>query len=259
MVHGSRLSGCGRAHGILYSDVGAGASNVGAGSMQYTLHKTSTAVSMKELRAILSAGSELRLRSDTETHLRAALSTVKKLFRDAERVLSDTNEILHGGMQDTNGVGPAKWPLAPALDAPVQSQSRIVPGPGKSSCLLISQSQSPAKKVGSCSGATTVVAPGHADDDEDEEDEEFGSRGRKGSAEARSGDKSKTPLHVLSDLLSALDRVPPGALAARDMQYSFTSSPATALRELYEASVELKDRVDAVLDRAAVARVLKPK
>ena len=50
-----------------------------------------------------------------------------------------------------------------------------------------------------------------------------------------------------------------GVFAARDLQYSLSSSPVTALRELYDTSVELKERIDAVLDRAAVARVLKPK
>lgn len=255
MVHGSRLSGCGRARGILFSDVGAGELNVGANLN--TLPKISTAISMKELRAILSAGSELRLRSDTEVHLRSALSSVRRLFRDAERVMNDTNEMPHEWGLETNAAGPSKV----AVDVQTQSQSRIAPGPGKSSCLLISQTQSPVKKVGGCTSvsATASVVHGRLDDDDEEEDEEYVSKGKKGSGEARSGVKSKTPLHVLSDLLSALDRLPPGVFAARDLQYSLSSSPVTALRELYDASVELKERIDAVLDRAAVARVLKPK
>ena len=226
----------------------------------YTLPKISTAISMKELRAILSAGSELRLRSDTETHLRAALSTVRKLFREAERVMNDTSEVLHGWGQETNVAGYAKCLQAPVIDAQIQNQSRIAQGPGKSSCLLISQTQSPTKKVGGCNGASaSSSAPGQIDDEEDDEDDDILSKGKKGSGEARSGVKGKTPLHVLSDLLSALDRLPPGAFAARDLQYSLSSSPVTALRELYDSSVELKERIDAVLDRAAVARVLKPK
>ena len=259
MVHGSRLSGCGRAQGILFSDVGAGELNVGA--HLNTLPKISTAISMKELRAILSAGSELRLRSDTEVHLRSALSTVRRLFREAERVMNDTNEMLYEWGQETNVAGPSKFSQALSVDVQTQSQSRIAPGLGKSSCLLISQTQSPAKKVGGCTGmsATTSVVQGRVDDDDEEEDEEFTSKGKKGSGEARSGVKSKTPLHLLSDLLSALDRLPPGVFAARDLQYSLSSSPVTALRELYDTSVELKERIDAVLDRAAVARVLKPK
>lgn len=253
-MHGSRLSGCGRAHGILFSDVGSTGTSVA--NNLYTLPKTSTAVSMKELRAILNAGSELRLRSDTEAHLRAALSTVRKLFRETERVMNDTNEVLHGLGQEANVAGYTKCPQAPVIDVSIQSQYRVAPAPGKSSCLLISQTQSPAKKVGASAAS---VAQGQIDDEEDDEDDEFFSKGKKGAGEGRSGAKGKTPLHVLSDLLSALDRLPPGAFAARDLQYSLTFSPVTALRELYDSSVELKERIDAVLDRAAVARVLKPK
>ena len=259
MMQGSRLSGRGRVHGVLYSDVGASEGNDSA--PLYMLSRTSTAFSMKELRAILSAGSELRLRSDTETHLRAALCSVKKLFREAERVMNDTNEAMYGWGQEMNVAGSAKCPQAPVTDVQIQSQSRIAPGLGKSSSLLISQTQSPAKKVGGCAGVSTAsVVPGQMDDEEEEElDEESISKGKKGAGEARGGVKSKPSLTLLSDLLSALDRLPPGAFAARDLQYSLSTSPVTALRELYDASVGLRERVDAVLDRAAVARVLKPK
>ena len=250
-IHSSRLLGGGTAHGAAYSHVGNAASS-SAKALSFT--------SMREFRAMLSAGSELKLRSDTEWQLKSALSTVKRLYRDMERVLDDSTGGFGQGQGATGNAaatatGHAK--VTPSTsDAQTHSQARGAAGlhgKGTVSSSSLLHTQSPAKK--GPSGGSSAALSSQVDDDEDEEDDDDskGRRGLKGSK------KGKPSINALSDLLLSLDRLPPGVLAARDQQYPSDPSPATALRTLYFSSVELKERTEAVFDRAAVARSLKPK
>jgi hypothetical protein len=243
-MHSSRLLGGGTAQGAAYSHVGNTVSS-SAKAISFT--------SMREFRAMLSAGSELKLRSDTEGQLKSALSTVKRLYREMERVLDDST----GGFGQGQGTVGNTAATAAATghskvthsttDAQTHSQAR---GKGAVSSSSLLHTQSPAKK-----GLSSAALSSQVDDDEDEEDDDDskGKRGLKGSK------KGKPSINALSDLLLSLDRLPPGVLAARDQQYPSDPSPATALRELYFSSMELKERTEAVFDRAAVARSLKPK
>lgn len=254
-MHCSRLLGGGRALGAAYSHVGNTVS-ISAKALSFT--------SMREFRAMLSAGSELKLRSDTEGQLKSVLSTVKRLYRDMERVLDDST----GGFGQGQGQGVAGSATATATaaghtkvtpstsDAPTHSQARGASGhhsKGAVSSSSLLHTQSPAKK--GPSGGSSAALSSQVDDDEDEEDDDDskGKRGMKGNK------RGKPSINALSDLLLSLDRLPPGVLAARDQQYPSDPTPATALRELYFSSVALKDKVEAVFDRAAVARSLKPK
>ena len=262
--------------------------------------------SMKEFRSMLSAGAELRLRSDTEALLKTHLLRAKKLFAEVERVLEECGERIGNGSGSGGGKGAqsnsstdgtASSTNTNALSLQVNSQSgqtlsqcsRTGKVPGSSS-LLHSQSMSPAKKNSTSSSSSNGnSAMSTLLDDEEEEDEE--DEKTRGSAAVggvgSKGRQSKQYLHILSALLRALDRLPPGLFSAKDLPYpaetqtpsslplssslyppSLSSlspvpvpirTPASVLRDLYNVSVCLKERVEAVLDRAVVAKALKPK
>jgi hypothetical protein len=244
-MHSSRLLGGGTAQGAAYSHVGNAVSSSA---------KVASFTSMREFRAMLSAGSELKLRSDTEGQLKSALSTVKRLYRDMERVLDDST----GGFGQGQGTAGNTAATATGHSKVTHSTSdpqthSIARSKGAVSSSSLLHTQSPAKK--GLSGSSSAALSSQVDDDEDEEDDDDTKcrRGLKGSK------KGKPSINALSDLLLSLDRLPPGVLAARDQQYPSDPSPAAALRELYFSSVELKERAEAVFDRAAVARSLKPK
>ena len=258
--------------------------------------------SMKEFRSMLSAGAELRLRSDTEALLKTHLLRAKKLFAEVERVLEECDEKIGSGSGSGGGKGAQSnsstdGTASSTLSLQVNTQSgqtlsqcsRTGKVPGSSS-LLHSQSMSPAKKNSTSSSSSNGNSAMSTllDDEEEEDEEDEKSRGIAAVGGIGSkGRHSKQYLHIISALLRALDRLPPGLFSAKDLPYpaetqtpsslplssslyppSLSSlspvpvsirTPASVLRDLYNVSVCLKERVEAVLDRAVVAKALKPK
>lgn len=249
-LNADRLSGGGRAQGAMFSSVGEKGRTI--------LMKAGTGLSMKEFRNLLNIGSELKLRSDTETHLRAHLAAVRKIFRDIERLLpSDVNE---GQMVITAAEGAA----VPQVKH--SSQSLALEGQGQLRGLSTAAGHvhgrtpsfllhsSPGKK-----GGVSSTVPRVSEED-DEEDEDENPNGCKGKGKGKGGVRCKPHIGVISELLLALDRLPPGLLAARDSQgCTDIFSPSIAIRELYTLSLSLKEHTEMILDRASVSKILKPK
>ena len=243
-INASRLSCGGRAQGGLYSHVGDSAESVMRGG---------PGISMKDFRTMLTAGSELRLRSDTEARLKSDLATVKKAYRSMERILlgdsTDAQRVNSSAHVHTSHTVKA---LGQAHSQDISQLARGVPaaaGYSRASSLLHS---SPARK-----GVTTGASQLNEDDDEDDEDDNLNGKKGKGKTAFR----GKPPLCVLSELLLTLDSLPPGLVAARDRQScaELSISSSASFRDLYILSIALKTRTEVILDRAQVARVLKPK
>ena len=242
-MNADRQSGGGRVQGATFSHVG---------DRRQTIFKASSGLSMKDFRNFLNTGSELKLRTNTEVHLRAYIVTTRKIYREIEKLLPGGSS---EGLVATTSINGAAVTLIKDQNQGQTSEGQrqvksvsAAAGHGRAPSLLHSSS----KKGTVC----TAVSRVSEEDDEEEEDENIS--GRKGKGKC--GVRSKPHIGVLSEVLLALDRLPPGLLEARDSQSNIdNSSPSEALRDLYILSLSLRDNVEAALDRATVAKILKPK
>jgi hypothetical protein len=228
-------------------------------------------LSMKEFRALLTAGTDLRLRTNTEGQLKLALANTKKVFREMSKLLSDdqcSGQLVNGKTSHGGSAVSNTGRRVPGTESQVGQVRSSGSGNAQGSSLI--KVQSPARKVptkgsvaAKASQKEVIGDPDDEDDDDDDDDNEddrSGGRGRKGKGAGDKG-QTKATINHLSDLLNSLNRLPPNLLAARD-SYTDTNgtgnhqstSPASALRELYTLSLNMKDRVEAVLARSAVAK-----
>ena len=242
-MNAGRQSGGGRAKGTTFSHVG---------DRRQTLLKAASGLSMKDFRNFLNTGSELKLRTNTEVHLRAYIVAIRKIFREIERLLPDSSSEEQVASTDINGSA-----VTLAKD---QNTCQISEGQRqvKSVSVAAGHGRAPSLLHSSGKKGTVCAAVPRVSEEDDEEEEDENISGRKGKGKV--GVRSKPHISVLSGVLLALDRLPPGLLEARDSQKDIANcSPSEAMRDLYTLSLTLRDNVEAALDRATVAKILKPK